>query len=168
MVGLWNISSWAAAPKIGFVDVRAVQAKSRWGDQVKQELKRQKDKLQADIEQKSKGYKEKRDEFEKKKAVLDEKARTKQQQELQTMQQELEKMLMESQGQMTRLQEQLIPPLNDKIAEIARQIGSKDSYDIILDKSAIIYSSGKDDLTSKVISELDKVTPATLNTGGKN
>jgi outer membrane protein len=159
----------AAAGKIGVVDVRVVQSKSRWGEMIKQELKRQKDKLQADFEQKTKTFKEKAEEFEKKKAVLDEKSKTRQAQELTTMRQEGEKLAMESQSQMSRMQEQLIPPMNEKILEIARQIGKKDSYDLVLDKSAVLFSSDKDDLTSKVISELDRATPASLPaSGGKN
>jgi outer membrane protein len=159
----------AGAGKIGVVDVRAVQSKSRWGEMIKQDLKRQKDKLQADLEQKTNAFKAKRDEFEKKRAVLDEKSKTKQAQELQAMQQEGEKMLMESQSQMSRAQEQLIPPMNEKILEVARQIGKKDGYDYILDKSAVLFSNEKDDLTSRVVSELDRVTPASLpSSGGKN
>jgi outer membrane protein len=153
---------WAAGTKFGYFDVRAVQSKSKWGEMVKQELKNQKDKLQVEIEQKTKAFKEKRDEFDKKKAVLDEKARNKQTQELQTMQQEAEKLIMESQSQLNQLQEKLIPPLNDKILEVVKQIGKKDNYDYIFDKAAVGYASEKDDITSRVITELDKVTPASI------
>lgn len=165
-----TLSAFAASGgKVGIVDVRAVQSKSRWGEMIKQELQRQKSKFQADLEQKTKAFKDKRDEFEKKKAVLDEKTRAKQTQELVGLQQEGEKLLMESQTQMTRSQEQLIPPMNEKILDIARQIGRKDGFDYVLDKSAVLYSADKDDLTTKVISELDKVTPSTLPTAtGKN
>jgi outer membrane protein len=169
VLGLSFSAYGAGVGKIGVVDVRAVQAKSRWGEMIKQELKRSKDKLQADLEQKTKAFKEKRDEFDKKKAVLDDKAKTKQAQELQAMQQEGEKLLMESQSHMSRMQEQLIPPMNEKILEIARQIGKKDGYDFILDRSAVLFSNDKDDLTSKIVSELDKATPASLPaSGGKN
>ena len=137
---------------------------------IKQELKRQKDKMQADLETKDQNLQRKTRRFSrKKKSVLDEKARTKQAQELGSLQQEAEKLLMESQAQMTRLQEQLIPPMNEKILDVAKQIGRKDGFDYILDKSAVLFSSDKDDLTTKVIADLDKVTPSTLPaSGGKN
>jgi outer membrane protein len=150
----------ASAAKIGYFDIREVQSKSKWGEQIKQELTRVKDKYQGDVDAKLKAFKDKRDDFEKKKAVLDEKARTKQTQELQTLQQEAERLLRESQGEMGRQQERLIPPMNDKILEIVRSIGQKDGYDYILEKAAIAFATPKDDLTSRIISELNRVTPA--------
>jgi Skp family chaperone for outer membrane proteins len=158
----------SAGGKIGFVDLQAIQAKSRWGDMIRQEVKKYRDKTQAEVEPKLKAIKDKGDEFEKKRAVLDEKARSKQQQELQTMQQEAQKLLQDAQGQMSKMQDQLIPPFSQKIREIASQIAHKDSYDLIVDKAVVLASgSDKDDLTTRVISELDKVTPATLPTASK-
>ena len=160
--------SWAAAPsKVGFFDSLKVATTSKWGEQVAQELKRQGEKLQGDLEHKSKAFKEKRDEYEKKKSMLDEKAKNKQMQELQTMQMEAEKTMRESQTEYNRLQEQLFVPMRNKIAEVVKEIGRKDSYDLILEKAAIVYNSDKvEDLTDRVVRELDKVTPASVSGSG--
>ena len=160
-----GVSYGASAGKIGCVDVGAVHARSRWGDMIRQEIKRETDKMKAQIEPKANAIKEKAAEFEKKKAVLDEKARTKQQQELATMQQDAQRLIEESQKRMGQMQEQLIPPFRQKIMEVAKQVALKDGYDLIMDKAVLLYVSDKDDLTTKVISELDKVTPSTLPTG---
>jgi outer membrane protein len=157
----------AGAGKIGFVDLQAVQAKSRWGDMIRQEVKRYKDKTQAEVEPKLKAIKDKGEEFEKKRAVLDEKARNKQQQELQTMQQEAQRLIQEAQAQMNRMQDQFIPPFSQKLREVTQQIARKDSYDVVMDKAVVLFGTDKDDLTSRVISELDRVTPASLPTGNK-
>ena len=174
LVSLFVFMSAAAAfgapagGKIGFVDLQAIQGKSRWGDMIRQEVKRYKDKTQAEVEPKLKAIKEKGEEFEKKRAVLDEKARNRQQQELQTMQQEAQRLLQEAQAQMSKMQDQLIPPFTQKLREVAQQIARKDGYEMILDKAVVLASgSDKDDVTSRVISELDKVTPATLPMGNK-
>jgi outer membrane protein len=159
-------SGASAAGKIGFVDLQAIQGKSRWGDMIRQEVKRYKDKTQAEVEPKLKAIKEKGEEFEKKRAVLDEKARSKQQQELQTMQQEAQKLIQDAQAQMNKMQDQFIPPFTQKLREVTQQIARKDGYDLVLDKAVVLASgSDKEDLTSRVISELDKVTPATLPMG---
>jgi outer membrane protein len=160
--------SWAASPsKMGFFDSLRVATKSKWGEQVAQELKKQGEKLQGDLEQKSKAFKDKRDEFEKKKSMLDEKAKNKQMQDLQSMQMEAEKIMRDSQTEYNRLQEQLFVPMRNKIAEVVKEIGKKDGYDLILEKAAIVYNSDKvDDLTDRVIRELDKVTPATVSGSG--
>lgn len=160
-----GVSYGASAGKIGCVDVGVVQARSRWGDMLRQEIKRETDKAKAQIEPKINALKEKRDEFEKKRAVLDEKARTKQQQELATLQQDAQRLIEENQKRMGQMQEQFIPPFRQKIMEVAQQVGRKDGYDLIMDKAVLLFVADKDDLTTKVISELDKVTPSTLPTG---
>lgn len=160
-----GVSYGASAGKIGCVDVGAVNARSRWGEMIRQEIKRETDKIKAQIEPKVNAVKEKAAEFEKKKAVLDEKARNKQQQELATMQQEGQRLFEEGQKRMGQMQEQLIPPFRQKIMEVAKQVALKDGYDLIFEKAILLYVSDKDDLTTKVISELDKVTPSTLPTG---
>jgi outer membrane protein len=160
--------SWAAAPsKVGVFDSVKAVTKSKWGEQVTQELKRQGEKLQAVPEQKIKAFKDKRDEFEKKKSMLDEKARNKQTQELETMQMEAEKTMRDSQAEFSRLQEQLIVPMRNKIAEVVKEIGRKDGYDLILERAAVMHNSDKvDDLTDRVVRELDKVTPASVSGSG--
>jgi len=154
---------YAAGGKIGFVDLGQIQAKSRWGDMIRQEIKKEKDKLQAQVEPKVQAIKAKGEEFEKKRAVLDEKARNKQQQEIQALQAEAQRLLAQAQSDMSKMQDQLIPPFSAKIREVAQQIARKDNYDLIMDKAVVLATtSDKDDLTSRVISELDRVTPASL------
>jgi Skp family chaperone for outer membrane proteins len=160
-----GVSYGASTGKIGCVDLGAVQARSRWGDMIRQEMKRETDKAKVQLEPKANAFKEKVAEFEKKKAVLDEKARTKQQQELATMQQDAQRLIEESQKRVGQMQEQLIPPFKQKLMEVAKQVALKDGYDLIVDKAVLLHVSDKDDLTTKVISELDKVTPSTLPTG---
>jgi Skp family chaperone for outer membrane proteins len=160
-----GVSYGASTGKIGCVDLSAVQARSRWGDMIRQEMKRETDKAKVQLEPKANAFKEKVAEFEKKKAVLDEKARTKQQQELATMQQDAQRLIEESQKRVGQMQEQLIPPFKQKLMEVAKQVALKDGYDLIVDKAVLLHVSDKDDLTTKVISELDKVTPSTLPTG---
>jgi dolichol-phosphate mannosyltransferase len=45
------------------------------------------------------------------------------------------------------------------------QILKQEGYDMVMDKAVLLYAGDKDDLTSRVISELDKVTPSTLPKG---
>lgn len=132
---------------------------------IRDEIKRETDKAKLTIEPKLQAFKEKREEFEKKRAVLDEKARTKQQEDLGKMQADAQRLIEENQRHMGQLQEQLIPPFRQKIMDVAQQIARKDSYDLVIDKGVLLYAGDKDDLTSRVISELDKVTPSTLPKG---
>jgi outer membrane protein len=150
----------SSSPHVGYVDVKDVLSRSRWGGEVEKEAKNQKDKFQAALMEKGKAYKEKKDQFEKKKAVLDQKAKKKQSEELQKMEQEMNEVLKKSQTQYAQLQEKLLAPLFGKLREVIRQVANKDHFDYVLNKAAIMYDSGKDDLTNRVLVELNNATPA--------
>ena len=160
-----GISYGAGSGKVGFVDIGAVQSRSRWGTMIRDEIKRETDKAKTQIEPKLQAFKEKREEFEKKRAVLDEKARAKQQDDLGRLQQEAQRLIEENQRHMGQMQEQFVPPFRQKVMDVASQVARKEGYDMVMDKAVLLYAGDKDDLTSRVISELDKVTPSTLPKG---
>jgi outer membrane protein len=160
-----GISYGAGSGKVGFVDIGAVQSRSRWGTMIRDEIKRETDKAKTQIEPKLQAFKEKREEFEKKRAVLDEKARAKQADDLGKMQQEAQRLIEENQRHMGQMQEQFVPPFRQKVMDVASQVARKEGYDMVMDKAVLLYAGDKDDLTSRVISELDKVTPSTLPKG---
>jgi outer membrane protein len=134
---------------------------SKWGKQSNDEFKVSGEKIKQEVDGKARAFKTAREEFEKKREVMDEKARNKRQKELQDMQSEGEKLIMESNAKLSKLSQELSAPLVEKIIEIVKRIGKDDKYDYIFerDKGGIVYANEKEDLTDRIISELDKVTP---------
>jgi outer membrane protein len=154
-------SSATAWAKTGYFDIQAVLQQSRWGKQSNDEFKSQGERVKADVEEKARAFKSAKEEFDKKKDVLDEKSRNKRIKELQDMQQEGEKLLMESNAKLNKLSNDLTGPLVDKILEIVKRIGRDEKYDYIFEreKAGIVYATDKEDLTKKIIAELDKSSP---------
>lgn len=153
--------SWAASPKIGYFDIQVVLQQSQWGKQSNEEFKRQGEKIKGDVDEKAKAFKAAKEEFEKKQAVMDDNAKKKRLKELQDMQQEGEKLLMESNTKLNKLSNELSGPLVQKILEIVKRIGRDDKYDYVFEreKSGLVYGNEKEDLTKRVIEELNKVSP---------
>lgn len=61
-------------------------------------------------------------------------------------------------GELNKLQQQKIKPLEDKILQTAIKIGKENNYEYIFDKrpeSSWIYTNPEHDLTERVITELD-------------
>jgi len=65
-------------------------------------------------------------------------------------------------GEYFRRQEEYLRPVYDKIHEVIARVADDEGYDIILDtvQGTILYSKEKFDLTDRVITELEKETPA--------
>jgi outer membrane protein len=145
----------AGTPKIGVVDAVGALQQSQWGRQASEELKKVAEKMDAELDQKQKAFGGASEEFTKKKDVLDAKSKSKKEQELRDMQQEGQKFLMESKGKLNELQ----AALAKKVHDIVEKIGKEDKYDLIFEKSGLVYSSDKDDITRRVATELDKLPP---------
>lgn len=148
-------SAWAASPKIGVVDAVGALQQSQWGKQATEELKKQAEKLDAELDQKQKAFTGKKEEFDKKQSVLDAKSKTQKEQELRDMQQEGQKFLMDSKGKLNELQAALAKKVHDVVEKIAKD----EKYDFIFEKTSMVYSSEKEDITRRVASELDKLPP---------
>ncbi len=156
-----HMTAWAAASKFGYFDLQTVLEQSKGGKQAKEDFRKEKEKIKSDMDDKAKAFKGAKEEFDKKKTVLDESAKTKKTKELHEMQQEGEKFILESNTKLNKLSNELVAPIIDKILEIVRKIGKDDKYDYIFEvgKGGIVYANDKDDLTKKVIEELDKSSP---------
>ncbi|MEN6437731.1 MAG: OmpH family outer membrane protein [Syntrophobacter sp.] len=145
--------------KIGYIDTEAAAGQSQWGKRIGEDLKRELERLNGEIEQKAKAVKATFDEFDKKKDVMDEKARTKKQREIQEMAGELDRLRNETRAQYNKKLNESVNPISQKVREVVSKIGRDDKYDFILEKAAVPFANEKDDLTRRVTAELDKVSP---------
>lgn len=154
-------SSAASSPgKFGYFNLQKVLGQSRHAKLAKDEMKKEEEKIKADLDAKAKAIKTARDELDKKKSVMDENAKSKKNREISEMEQEGQKLLQESQAKLTKMSKDLSAPIMDKILEIIGKIGKDEKYDYIFESSsgALAWADDKYDLTKKVVEELDKAT----------
>jgi outer membrane protein len=157
---IFDAAAWAASNKMGYFDLQAVLEQSRYGKQARDDFKKEKDTIKAEMDEKARAFKTAKEEFDKKKSVMDESAKNKKTKEIQEMQQQGEKYLMEAQAKLNKLSSDLMAPIVDKVIDIVKKIGKEDKYDYIMEvgKGGIVYANDKDDLTKKVVDELDRST----------
>lgn len=145
--------------KIGYIDTEAAAGQSQWGKRIGEDLRKELERLNGEIEQKGRSVKAAFEEFDKKKDVMDEKAKNKKQRELQEMASELEKLRNDIRAQYQKKLAEAVNPISKKVREIVAKIGKDDKYDFILEKAAVPFGNEKDDLTKRVSAELDKSSP---------
>lgn len=149
----------AAGGKIGYVDITGAMAQSQWGKKITDDLKKEEERLTSAVKDKNQAFVTARDEYIKKKDAMDSKAKDRREKELRDMAEELQKLASESQSKWNEQKNAAMAPLYKKVVEVANKIAKDDKYDYILDKNMVVASDGKDDITSKVVSELDKSSP---------
>ena len=141
--------------KLGWVDINMAAQQSQWGKRLLEDMKRERDRLNSEFEQKSKDYTAAKEDFEKQRAVMDEKNRARKQKELQDKGTEIQKFMADAQQK----ENQMRAPLTQKISEVMNKIAREDKYDYIFEKSTLLFGTDKEDLTKRVITELDKSSP---------
>ncbi len=146
----------ASSEKVGYLDVAKVISQSHWGKQISQSLRGDQERLSNTVQRKKDEFTSARDSYMKKRDIMDAKARSRKEQELGQMAAQLQKLLSDSQAKWTEEKRQAMEPLFKQMYDAANRIAKDDNYDLVVDRSALIVANPKDDITSKVISELDR------------
>ncbi len=148
-----------AAPKVGYFEMSMVMQNSKTAQRSSQEFKRQSDALRAEVDKKAKEFTAAREDFERRQALMDDRAKGQRIEELRRLQAETERLLMESNAKLNRLSGELTSPIVDKIFEVVRRIGRDGKYDFIFEreKAGIVFVNEKEDLTDRIIRELDRM-----------
>lgn len=162
---LFAATSWAApaggSAKIGYFDAQAISSQCKWVKQANEEFKKQSEVITADVNQKANAFKAAKEEYDKKSDVWDQKTKDKKQKELLGMAQEGEKMAQETNQKLGKLRSELFDPISNKMVEIVRKVARDQGYDYVFEreKAGLAVAPDKDDLTKKVLDELDKAAP---------
>ena len=147
-------------PKLGYYNPMEVAQQSVWGKKIVEQLKDEDKRASTELEGKSKPFRDAKEDWEKKRDVMDEKARTKRARELAEMQESLQKQYMEAKSKFEKMEQDLRAPFVAKMKEVLQKVAKADGYDYIMDKSMLGYSGPeKDDLTKRLIAEVDKSAP---------
>ncbi len=150
------------AQKIGYVDVNQVIAKVPRFRKVQEELNK---KAQAYEQEMAKRYQEIQrmmNELEEQRVVLS-KEKIKQKEELIRQKYlELQKFMQQvydpNNGLLVQENEKLTKPIVQEIQDVAKKIAQKERFDVIINATSgiLIYADPRNDLTQKVINELNK------------
>ncbi|MDR3567129.1 MAG: OmpH family outer membrane protein [Syntrophobacteraceae bacterium] len=146
----------ASSQKVGFLDVAKVISQSHWGKQISNNLKGDQVQLTNAVQQQKEQFTSARDSYMKKRDIMDAKARARKEQQLEQMAAKLQKLLSDSQAKWTEEKKQAMEPLFKKMYEVANKVAKSENYDLVVDRSALIVADPKNDISSKVISELDR------------
>ncbi len=148
-----------ASSKVGYFEMSMVLQNSKTAQQSSQEFKRQSDAIRSQVEKKAQEFTSAREDFEKRQALMDDRAKGQRIEELQRMQMETDRFIRESNTKLNRLSGELTSPIVDKVFEVVRKIGRDGGYDFIFEreKAGIVFVNEKEDLTDRIIRELDRM-----------
>ena len=146
-------SNAADVAKIGVVDFQRIFKNSTAGKAALTELTQQGKKMQAELEKKKSEIEEIQKTIERQAAVISKAARAEKKRELQIKIYDFKNLEQKYRSEIKKNERKKVISIQKEALKIAQDIGKKEGYLIILDKSVAVYVPKTLDLTDKVIQE---------------
>ena len=147
------LSTNAFAFKLAVIDLQRVLLESESGKAAKQALELSTESKKAELDKRSKEFKDLKDKYEASAAVMTEKARADKERVLQEKQLELQNLYMQFQQEIQKQDGDMTQAILKNIEPIIDEIAKKDLYDLVLEKNeaGILYVPVKVDITDQII-----------------
>jgi outer membrane protein len=146
-------SNAADVSKIGVVDLKRVLDNSSAGKSAQAELTKQGKKMQEELEKRKAEIEEIQKNIERQAAVMSKEAREEKNRDLQIKVYDFKNLEKKYRSELRKSERKKLIKIQKEVLSIAQEIGKKEGYLIIIEKSAAIYVPKTLDLTDKVIQE---------------
>jgi len=156
------ISVSYADTKIGYIDSQVIMSQYEDVRQVQVELEKEQKKLQTIYEKKLVSLDSLKTAYQTGSIILSEQKKSQMESGIRQKEQEIQQWQLEyfgPEGQLYKLQNDLLAPILTTIDKVIRKIGEERAYDYIFDavQGSIVYALDSHNLTEDVLSELKKV-----------
>ncbi len=141
--------------KIGVVDLQKVLEASNAGKAAQNELKVQRDKMQADLKQRGTEIQEIENRMKRESMVMSKEAREEKEREHRIKVSDFQAMQRKYQSDLQEVERKLMGQLQKEISGLVGEMAKKDGYTLIISNIGVIYSQPALDLTDRLIQELN-------------
>lgn len=146
----------AEVKKIGYVDMQQVLLKSKAGREAKAILDKEKEEKKANLDKMKEEIEKMQADINRQSLVLSEDRRKKMEDELAIKKQNFLKVLQDYELELQKKDEEYTQKILKDVEKVIYKIGKTEGYDLILEKSAVLYAPENLDMTDKVIREYDR------------
>ena len=145
----------ADVAKIGVIDLQKILESSATGKSIQSELKKEKDKMEADLKKKGAEIENIRKRLERESMVMGKEKREEKERESRIKINDFKSLQKKYRMNLQKLEAKLMNQLKKDIDEIVNEMGKKEGYLLIINKLGVIYSPNSIDITDKVIGKLN-------------
>lgn len=160
MVATASITAFAAPGdiKIGYLDMQKAIQETAAGKKAKKELETEFNKKKKELEKLEADIKKKSDDFDKKSMAMNEDARAKRQVEIQGEMRKYQELAAKSQVEIQKRERDLTQPIVAKLRNIIDELGKKEEYTMIFERSeqGVVWAKKDLDLTDRIVKDFDK------------
>jgi outer membrane protein len=154
---LSGFSFAAATAKFGSVDIQQMLNESDAGKKAKSDLESVIKAKQSAITDKEKTVEKLKADLEKQTSVLSADARKSKEDELERQIREYQRLVQDSQAEVKKKEAELTDAILKDVKELIDKIGEQEGYDLIVEKSMVIYASKNTDITDTVMKKFNEL-----------
>ena len=141
--------------KIGVVDLQKILETSNSGKAAQNELKVQRDKMQADMKQRGNEIQEIESRMQREAMVMSKETREEKEREHRIKVSDFQALQRKYQSDLQEIERKLMGKLQTEITSLVSDIAKKDGYLLVISNIGVIYSLPATDLTERLIQELN-------------
>ncbi|MGH7272643.1 MAG: OmpH family outer membrane protein [Polyangiaceae bacterium] len=141
----------AAQMKLGVVDVQRAVMQSEDGLRAQATLKKLFDSRQQELNKRQTDLQKQKEDIDKQKSVLSQQALQKKAEEWQKRMMDLQSTFVEYNKELEKKQKELTDPIFERVLAAIKRVAGQDSYDMIVDRSAVAFARSDLDLTDRVV-----------------
>lgn len=146
-----------AQQKVGYIDIKVVIRDSKAGKEANSSFQKEVETKRAVIEQKRKALEDMRQDFVKNRSVMSESKIKTMAESIERKQKDLERTTEDVRVELQRKDLELTQTVLKDIEAIVNEIGKKENFDLIVERSeaGILFGSDASDITQKVVTAYD-------------
>jgi outer membrane protein len=141
--------------KIGVVDLQKILETSNSGKAAQNELKVQRDKMQADMKQRGSEIQEIESRMQREAMVMSKETREEKEREHRIKVSDFQALQRKYQSDLQEVERKLMGRLQTEITSLVSDIAKKDGYLLVISNIGVIYSLPSTDITERLIQELN-------------
>lgn len=157
--GVFMLAAFSAhaQQKAGYIDIKVVIRDSKAGKEANSSFQKEVEAKRAVIEQKRKALEDMRQDFVKNRSVMSESKIKTMAESIERKQKDLERTTEDIRMELQRKDLELTQTVLKDIEAIVNEIGKKEGFDLIMERSeaGILYGSDASDITQKVVTAYD-------------
>ena len=150
-----NYSFAADVAKIGVLDLQKILETSAAGKLIQAELKKEKDKMEADLQKRGTEIENIRKRLERESMVMGKEMREEKERESRIKINDFKTLQKKYRSDLQKLEGGLMNQFKTNIDDIVKGMGKKEGYLLIINKFGVIYAPNSIDITDKVIGKLN-------------
>jgi outer membrane protein len=145
-------------PKIGYIDVQRVLARSAAGVAAREQLEKERATIQKDMDTRRQELEKLRDEIEKKGALMTADARREKQETFERKRRDAARAADDYQKELEKKEGQLLQRVLQEVSGVIEKVGKEKNYYMIVEKrnAGVLYAATDADLTDEIIRAYDR------------